>query len=134
MIAVCHNISMQQTGPLSGNKVQSIYLPYSKNTVNNRLKMSNSPVSRKFRVSLSFTDLLSPSDAESDPVCASSPSTSERCSPYKRRRRRTAFFLAPNSVPRNLDLPRLKPASDWLLARSACHICIKQLFDDGRGP
>lgn len=42
--------------------------------------------------------------------------------------------LAPNLVPRNLDLPRLKSASDWLPARSACHICIKQLFDDGRGP
>lgn len=43
-------------------------------------------------------------------------------------------FLAPNLVPRNLDFPRLKSASDWLPARSACHICIKQLFDDGRGP
>lgn len=36
---------------------------------------------------------------------------------------RTAF-LAPNLVPRNLDLPRLEVASDWLVARSACHICI----------
>lgn len=44
------------------------------------------------------------------------------------------LFLPPNSVPRNSDLPRLKSASDWLPARSACHICIKQLFDDGRGP
>lgn len=44
-----------------------------------------------------------------------------------------AAILAPNFVPRNLDLPRLELASDWLAARSACHICIKQLRTDGAG-
>lgn len=42
-----------------------------------------------------------------------------------------AGFLPPNFVPRNSDLPRLKVASDWLTARSACLICIKQLYGDG---
>lgn len=39
-------------------------------------------------------------------------------------------FLAPNFVARNLDLPRLDAASDWPLARSACHHLHKQLFAD----
>lgn len=42
-----------------------------------------------------------------------------------------AVFLPPNFIPRNSDLPRLKAASDWLMARSACLICIKQLYGDG---
>lgn len=40
-------------------------------------------------------------------------------------------FLPPNFIPRNSDLPRLKAASDWLMTRSACLICIKQLYGDG---
>lgn len=45
---------------------------------------------------------------------------------------RTAF-LAPNFIPRNSDLPRLELVCDWLTARSACHICMKQLYTHGAG-
>lgn len=75
--------------------------------------------------------IVTPSGAESDPVCHSCPSTSELLSPYKGARDGAELFLPPNFIPRNSDLPRLKAASDWLMTRSACLICIKQLYGDG---